>query len=170
VLRLSRTLALLLVATLGVACSISTGTPGSTATGAGLKVTLPEGWTSGTVSGRGLVVASSEKDLNADVPTGPRLVASPASGALPDPVALFATAKSERSSVRAKPESVTVDGHPGIVVEVSLVRGGVSIVSRQVVVEVGPGTAYTLTLEAPKGQWDANKSTLQDILDSIRFI
>jgi hypothetical protein len=84
-------------------------------------------------------------------------------------LALLGSAKSEQPSVRATPESVTVDGKTGIAVESSLTRGGVSLVSRQVVVQVGRGSAYAITLEAPENQWDSNKGMLQGILDSVRF-
>jgi hypothetical protein len=169
--RLTPALAVLALAVSACSSSSSTttGTAGQPASGAGVKLTVPDGWTSRTVSGRGLVVASKQLDLDADVPTGPRLVANLASGEIPDPVALLESAKGEQPSVQATPEPVTVDGKSGIAVESSLTRGSVALVSRLIVVQLAQGSAYTLTLEAPEDQWDSNKGTLQDILDSIRF-
>jgi hypothetical protein len=143
-------------------------TTGKTATGAGVTVTLPKRWTARNVSGRGLVAARRTQDLDTDVPSGPRLVATQASSEIPDPQPLFDTAKGEQVSVR-KSKSVTVGGKPGIEVESTLVRQGVSMVARQVLVKQDKRVAYTFTLEAPDNQWDANKGTLQTILKSVRF-
>jgi hypothetical protein len=170
--RLNRGLAVVaLVGTVAAACSSSSSSEagGSTVTGAGVKVTVPDGWTSKRISGRGLVVASKQGDLDADVPSGPRLIANRATGEIPDPSALIGSAKTVKPSVRALPESVTVDGRAGIAVESNLTRGGVSLASRQVVVQFDQGSAYTFTLEAPHDQWDDNEATLQDILDSVQF-
>jgi hypothetical protein len=175
--RLTRTLpAAILALTLASACSgsssksSSSGAPtGKAVTGAGVSVNVPSGWTSQEVVGQGLVVAENKGDLGINAPSGPRFAANPSSGEPADAGTLLATAQSESPSVRGTPESVTVDGKPGVAVESTVVRTGLTFVDREVIVEIGQGSAYTFTLETPESQWDANEGTLEQILDSVRF-
>lgn len=142
----------------------------TSASGAGVELLVPEGWTYREVEGRGLVVASSEEDLDSDVPAGPRVVAGPTSSELPDPVELFATARAEQATIRGEPQQITIDGQPAVVVETGSVLGGVPIVSRVTAVSDEAGTGYTITAEAPEDQWDANVAQLDEIVASLRFV
>jgi hypothetical protein len=162
----------MILAITAAGCSKSTpeSNEGQTGSGAGVTMTVPDGWTSQEVAGVGFVVASEEGDLESDTPSGPRLVATEASGDIPDAMSLLDSAKTENPSVETTPESVTVDGKSGVSVESTVTRGGAALVTRQVIVQVDQGTAYTVTLEAPADQWDANEEMLQDVLNSIQFM
>jgi hypothetical protein len=56
-----------------------------------------------------------------------------------------------------------------VVIETGSVRGGVPIVSRAASVSDDAGIGYTITAEAPEGQWDASVATLEEIVASARF-
>ncbi|MGH2712105.1 MAG: DUF2510 domain-containing protein [Actinomycetota bacterium] len=140
------------------------------ASGAGVELLVPEGWTSREVEGRGLVVASSEADLDSDVPAGPRVVAGASGVELPDPVSLFATSRAEQATIRGEPQQITNAGQPAVVIETGSVRGGVPIISRVTTVSDEAGTGYTITAEAPEGQWDVNVAALDKIVSSVRFV
>lgn len=94
-----------------------TGTgSGTRVTGGGVELLVPEGWTSKEVAGR-LVVAARAEDLDADVPAGPRVVATVAPVDVPDPAQLLAGLKTEEAAVGGRPESVTVGGRAGLAIE-----------------------------------------------------
>lgn len=140
------------------------------ASGAGVELLVPEGWTSREVEGRGLVVAASEVDLDSDIPSGPRVTAGTSGPELPDPVDLFATARAEQATIRGEPQEITIAGQPAVVIETGSVRDGVQIVSRVAAVSDDAGTGYTITAEAPEDQWDANVAMLDEIVASLRFV
>jgi hypothetical protein len=174
---MNRRLALLFCAAVVVfvgACS--SGSPTATSTrggphvaGSGVDIEAPSGWTSQDGPVHGLVVAMRPTDLEAEVPGGPRLVASASTRDLPDPADLFATAREQGAAIRAAPATITVGGISGVAVESAATVGGTTIVSRRVVVPLGGGQAEVFVLEAPADQWDANRATLEGILASVRF-
>jgi hypothetical protein len=158
-----------------VAAGCSGGSPpssviGTRATGGGIQVLVPPGWTSKEVPGRGFVVAADAADLEADVPAGPRMVASLAPVEPANPSELFAELHSADPAVGGEPEPVTVDGNEGVALERTEVRGGVAIVSREVDVGLDTGEAYLLIAEAPQTLFEANRDTLESILASVRFV
>jgi hypothetical protein len=167
---------LLAVVVLSASCSsggdqglLGYALPGTEVSGAGVSATVPDEWTSRTVPERGLIIARDEADVDAEVPGGPRLIAG-AAPAEPPGVDALVEIGTDQGSILSDPESVTVDGRPGVAIESSLETDDVTIVSREVVVKLGDGGAYTLTLEALADQWEGNEPLLQGILDSIRFI
>jgi hypothetical protein len=157
------------------ACSSgsSTATPstatGTLASGSGVEVLVPSGWSSRDVPIRGLVVAMGSDDLDAEVPEGPRLIASASEDDLPEPADLFATAGEQSPEVRGSPSKVTIGGIDGVAIESEATIRGTTIVSRRVVVPIGGGQAEIFVLEAPADQWDASQATLEGILASVRF-
>jgi hypothetical protein len=161
--------------TLGVflaACSGGSGTvrTDTRVSASGIEVMVPAGWSYGETRDGDLVVASSSSDIEASVPSGPRLVASPADAELPDPAELFATSREEQASIRGEPQQVTVDGQPTVAIETGAVRDGVPIVSRVIAVGGDAGSGYTLTQEAPEAQWDSSRAQLDEVLASVRFV
>jgi hypothetical protein len=142
----------------------------ATASGAGVELLVPEGWTSGEVPGQGLVVASTEADIDSEIPAGPRVVAGRTGPELPDPAGLFASSRDEQATIRGEPEDMTIAGQPAVIIETGSVRGGVTIVSRVTAVSDESGNGYTITAEAPEDQWDANIATLDEIVASLRFV
>jgi hypothetical protein len=145
------------------------GGKGTRATSGVVELLVPDGWTSREVGGR-LVVAARAEDLDADVPAGPRVVATVAPLDVPDPAQLLAGLKTEQAAVSGQPEPVTVGGNAGLAIETSSVRGEVQIVARVVVVPLATGEAYTFTAEAPQDRFVANQATFDAILASVRFV
>jgi hypothetical protein len=161
----------LLLAACSNGSSIATPTTaaGTPAAGSGVGVLVPGGWSSRDLPSRGLVVAMRADDVEAETPEAPRFIASPSQGDLPDPADLFATTREQNATIRGAPTQVTVGGIDGVAVESESTVGGITIVSRRVVVPIGAGQAEIFILEAPKDQWDASQATLEGILASVSF-
>lgn len=160
--------------TMGLLLSACSGKGGTAQTEtranvAGVELLVPAGWSYGETSDGALVVAEIASDVEADVPSGPRLVADRSDSELPDPADLFATSREQQSIIRGEPQEVSVDGRPGVAIETASVLDGIPIVSRVTAVGGDEGAGYTLTEEAPEAQWDSSSEILAEILSSIRF-
>lgn len=167
----SRSTAVSLVALILAGCSTGGGTVqgDERVSVSGIEVTVPATWSYGDTGEGMLVVANRASDIDAEVPSGPRLTVSATGADLPDPTELFATSREEEATIRGEPERVTVDGEPAVAIETAGVRGGTPIVSRVLVVGGELGSGYTLTEEAPEDQWDSARAELDEIVSSLRF-
>lgn len=172
--------ALILVAVVAItAGACSSGTPasqddsppagGTEVSGSGFTLSVPEGWTSQDVEWRGLVVAKDAADLDADVITGPRLVALANDGSAPEPRVVLGVAEDEAPVFQGDPETATVGETEGIATTFVATLAGNAVVVRQVVVAPEAGVAYTFALEAPQDQWDTAEAELESILQGVRF-
>jgi hypothetical protein len=142
----------------------------SNASAAGVSLTPPAGWQVQENGDRGLVLAQDASDFAAEVPGGPRFTARPAGGEPPDPRRLARSASSGGGATAVSDANrVTIDGHRGVAIAVRERRGGTRVVTGVVAVPLGAGRAYTFLLEAPAGQWDAARGTLNQILYSAKF-
>jgi hypothetical protein len=151
-------------------CGSSDNGDSSNASAAGVSLEPPQGWQVQDNGDRGLVLAPDSSDLSAEVPAGPRFTARPASGDPPDPRRLARSASSGSGATAVSDANrVTIDRHRGVAVAVRERRGGTRVVTGFVAVPLGPGRAYIFRLEAPAGQWEAARGTLNQILYSAKF-
>jgi len=152
------------------------GSEGSEVSAAGVTLTLPAGWAFLDNDERGLVLASQNDDLRADVPQGPRLTVERGSTAPPDPEALVsampgagAEAATSRLEVVEEPETVQVGIEEGVSIGLLEDDGGGAVIKRYVIVNADGIHVYQFVLEAPEDQWNGNVGALEAILASTTF-
>ena len=154
------------------ACSLDsppTSTSGERVEGVGVEALVPDGWTSDTVAGRGLVVAERRRDLDVDVPRGPRVVIT-RGGELPDPGELFAAIEAAPGPLTGEPKEVEVGGEPAVELGEIASHGRVDVEARVIAAVSPTGESYLVRLEAPDDEWDLNQDTLDQIVASIQFV
>ena len=153
------------------ACSLDsppTSTSGDRVEAVGVEALVPEGWTSDVVGGT-LVIALRGRDLDAEVPAGPRVVIA-RGGELPDPEALFADVENAPGPLTGDPKQVEVGGEPAIEIGEIATHRRVDVEAR-VIAAVSPhGEPYLVRLEAPDDEWDLNQDDLDVIVASIEFV
>ena len=162
-------------------CGGSGGTPkaasgssappsGRRATNAGVSIVVPSGWEAGSLQEPpGLVLAANKADLSAAVPNGPRLEATLAGNDDPSPSDLIAGIDQASIVGSVETAETTIGGQPAVSVEFTQTVAGTTETTRTVVATIGPGQAYTFTLEAPQTQWQTNLSTLEGALGTTMF-
>ena len=139
---------------------------------AGVTLLRPQDWAFLDNGERGLVLALREEDLTAELPTGPRLVAGPATDDAPDLEELVASAEPLGAAIVAvaeEPDTTRVGGVDAVSIGLTEERDGSSVRSRHVFVNLDGVRLYQFLLEAPAGQWDSNVGTLEAILRSASF-
>ena len=157
--------------------------PGSTveysglASGAGVEVPQPGGWTAENDGAGTLVVAAQAADVEQALPSGARLLVSRAPQGPLDASALIASEIPEgadpavlaaRLDVIEESAFVTVGDSQGVAITLREEREGRWLVRRLVTVNRG-GAVYQFTLEAPEEQWKAGRATLEQLLRDVRF-
>ena len=164
-----------------VGCGGSKGTqkaaPGSSAapsgqraTNGGVSIVVPPGWVAGSLQDPpGLVLAANKADLSSAVPNGPRLEATQVSGDDPSPSDLISGIDQASLAGSVATAEATVGGKPAVSVELTQTVAGTTETTRTVVATIGPGQAYTFTLEAPQAQWQSNLSSLEGALATSMF-
>ena len=113
------------------------------------------------------VIASRQADLDAKVPSGPRMTARRTPGVAPSVGDLMVGAKQPFVG-DVKPDQTTVDGKSAVSVEWTEATSGVKHTTRLIMVRLVDG-AFTFTLEAPQADWDNNRQTFEGIVASVKF-
>ena len=152
------------------ACSLDsppTSTSGERVEAVGVDALVPDGWTSDTVGG-GLIIALRDRDLDGDVPAGPRVVIS-RGGELPDPEDLFAAVENAPGPLTGDPKQVELGGEPAVELGEIATHGRVNVEARLIAAVSPLGAPYLVRLEAPDDEWDLNQDNLDVILASIEF-
>ena len=67
------------------------------------------------------------------------------------------------------PEAMSIGDNPGVSVALAETDGGIVVVRRHVIIDVGEADAVRFMLESPRGQWSTAATELDAILQGIDF-
>jgi hypothetical protein len=168
------------VATLGAllamaGCGGGSGSRSASATdgvsNAGVSMTVPPGWVTKTSTQPvELVLAPTQSDLTADVPTGARIIARPGPAALPSPASLLAGVNASPIVGKVSSTQGAIGGQPEVSVQFNQkTAAGVIETIKTMVTSLSGGRVYVFTLEAPQAGWDQFQLSFATALSGVSF-
>jgi hypothetical protein len=149
---------------------LAKGSSGAPASNAGVTLTPPNGWTvKQTSSPVGIVIAEQAADIDANTPSGPRLIAQPVTSAASAGDELLRHL--DTSALVGSPETseTTVDGKSAVEVSFTVSTDGKAQATRVVTVALARGKAYTFTLRVPQEKFAEAASTMDAVLATVHF-
>lgn len=114
------------------------------------SLAIPSGWTK-----NGLTAAPDPRDVDRQVPEGPRLRGEYVKELFTTPEGALAIAKFEEPQVASEPKAIVVGGKAAVAVEFIVTRDGERIHQLYVTVRQSESEAIAYVLEAPEDQWNA---------------